>query len=71
METVNSLQLEKERGNLTALPRRNVFEKGVLLRDVPALPRMEEYVSRIVQRLRSTLVVMKDVPTKPKKEVYV
>ena len=68
METVNSLQLEKERGNLTVLPRRNVFEKGVLLKNVPTKPRKEEYVSSMVQ---SIFVIKKDVPTKLSREVYV
>ena len=65
---VNSIQ-QKERGNLTVLQGRNVFLKGVLLKDAPTRLGVEVYVVGMGQRLISA--AMKDVPILLRKEKYV
>ena len=43
--------------------------KAVVTKDVPVMPKKEEFASSMVQRLRD--VVTEDVPVMPKKEEFV
>ena len=67
METVNSLQLEKGRGNMM-VPRRNMPVESVLLMDAPTMLRKEESAIDMEQ---SKNAATKDVPTMLSREGFV